>query len=431
MARDAAKAREDHMAQASRAAFPSRGRDWPELERDMAARTAGDADWRGGRTAIFFFMTDQETYEVGKRAYMAHFSENALGAGRAYPGLGVMEAEILDYGLDLLHAPDGGRGVFTTGGTESILLAVKAAREAHRASGKGKPGAPLNLVMPITGHPAFDKAAILMDVEVRRAPLTDDRRVDPAAMRTLIDANTMMMVGSAPCFPHGVIDPIGELSGIALAAGVWLHVDACVGGWVAPFFERIGRGTPAFDFRHPGVRSISADLHKFGFAPKPSSTVFIRNGEDLERSIFRLGAWPSGVYTTATMSGSRPGAAVAAAWAVLNHLGTAGYERAACDLAQMTDDYVAGLSAIEGLTFWAKPDVTILNFGSRDFDIYAVAELMKARGWVPGLTRDPKGLHTMLSMQHAPVREAYLSDLRACIETVRVTDAKSQMAATY
>jgi glutamate/tyrosine decarboxylase-like PLP-dependent enzyme len=250
-------------------------------------------------------------------------------------------------------------------------------------------------------------------------------------MRRLIDANTMLIVASAPCFSHGVIDPIAEVSRIALDAGVWLHVDACVGGWVAPFFERVGRGTAVFDFRLEGVRSISADLHKFGFAPKPASTVFFRDAADLERSIFRLGAWPSGVYTTATMSGSRPGAAVAAAWAVINHLGTRGYETAARNLAKMVDDYVAGISAIEGLVFWAKPDVSILNFGSVDLDIYAIAEQLRGRGWVPGLTRDPRGMHTMLSMQHAAVKDAYLDDLRACVEAVRGSNAKSQMTATY
>ncbi|MBS0333897.1 MAG: aminotransferase class V-fold PLP-dependent enzyme, partial [Proteobacteria bacterium] len=241
------------MASAERAAFPAVGRPWLELQQDMRARTAGDADWRGGRTAIFFFMANQEAYEVGKRAFMEHFSENALGAGRAYPGIATMEAEVIDYGLGLLHAPAGGRGVFTTGGTESILLAVKAAREAHRAKTGAGPRDALNIVMPISGHPAFDKAALLMDVEIRRAPLTADRRVDVEALKGLIDANTMMILGSAPCFPHGVIDPIAELSRVAVEAGVWLHVDACVGGWIAPFFERIGRGTPVFDFRHPGV----------------------------------------------------------------------------------------------------------------------------------------------------------------------------------
>lgn len=419
------------MSNPTRAAFPPGGVAWPGLKAEMDRRTAGDADWKGGRTAIFFFMANEEAYDIGKRAFMEHFSENALGAARAYPGIGSMERDVIDYGLDLLHAPDGGRGVFTTGGTESILLGVKSARDRHRAAGKGHAGKPLNLVMPVSGHPAFDKAAILMDVEVRRAPLRPDRRADVEALKALVDENTFLIVGSAPCFPHGVIDPIGEIAAFALERGVWMHVDACVGGWVAPFFERVGRGTPVFDFRHEGVRSISADLHKFGFAPKPSSTVFFRDGADLERSTFRLGAWPSGMYTTATMSGSRPAGAVAGAWAVLNHLGTSGYERAARDMAEMTDAYVAGIRAIPGLELWAQPDVTIVNFGSNAFDIYAVAERMRSRGWVPGLTSEPRGMHTMLSMQHAPAREAWLADMAASVDEVRATQAKSDLAATY
>ena len=159
------------MSNPTRAAFPPGGVAWPGLKAEMDRRTAGDADWKGGRTAIFFFMANEEAYDIGKRAFMEHFSENALGAARAYPGIGSMERDVIDYGLDLLHAPDGGRGVFTTGGTESILLGVKSARDRHRAAGKGHAGKPLNLVMPVSGHPAFDKAAILMDVEVRRAPL--------------------------------------------------------------------------------------------------------------------------------------------------------------------------------------------------------------------------------------------------------------------
>ncbi len=419
------------MATPNRHPFPRKGREWPDLQAEMLERTGKDADPTSGRTAIFFFMADKETYDIGKRAYMEFFSENALGMARAYPGLGAMEKEVLDYGLDLLSAPEGARGIFTTGGTESIFIACKAARDFHRANRKIKPGALLNMVIPITGHPAFDKAAIVMDIEVRRAPVKADKRVDVAAMGDLIDENTMMMVGSAPCFPHGVIDPIGELSKLALERNVWLHTDACVGGWVAPFFERIGRGTPAFDFRHPGVRSISADLHKFGFAPKPASTVLFRFNDDVERATYRLGYWPSGVYTTATFSGTRPGAAVAASWAVLNHLGIEGYEQAARNMAGVVDEYVKGVSTIEGIEFWARPDVTILNFGSNDFDIYAVADGMRARGWVPGLTTTPRGMHTMLAMHHAPVREQYLTDLSACAAEARKTKAQSESKATY
>jgi glutamate/tyrosine decarboxylase-like PLP-dependent enzyme len=415
----------------ARTAFPQSSRKWPDLLSEMRERTDRDADPLAGQTAIFFFLADEEAYEVGKRAYMEFFSENALGAARAYPGIGQMEREICDYALGLMHAPETGRSIFTTGGTESIFVATRAAREAYRAARSPSPGTPLNIVMPVTGHPAFDKSALVMDLEVRRAPLRDDMRVDVNAMRSLIDERTMMLVGSAPCFPHGVIDPLQEISDVAVETGVWLHADACVGGWVAPFFERIGRGTPVFDFRLPGVRSISADLHKFGFTPKPASTLLFRDAEDIERATYRLGYWPSGVYTTATFSGTRPGAAVAAAWAVINHMGMEGYERAARAQSQMVDRYLEGLLSIEGIRLHAKPDVTILNFGSDQFDIYAVADGMKARGWVPGLTSQPRGMHTMLSMQHEPVRRPYLADLRKCVEDIRKTASTSSATATY
>jgi glutamate/tyrosine decarboxylase-like PLP-dependent enzyme len=419
------------MDSAARSAFPKGGKNWEQLQREMHDRTAGDFDFRGGRTSIYFFYSDQETYEIGKKAFLEHFSENALGGTRAYPGLASMEHDILDYGLDLLSAPKSGKGVFTTGGTESIFLGMKAAREFHRANKPTSANKRPNIVMPLSGHPAFDKSAIVMDLDIRRAPLLDDRRVDVSAMANLIDENTMAMVGSVPCFPHGVIDPITDISELAVRHNIWLHVDACVGGWIAPFFKRVGRKIPDFDFSLPGVRSISADLHKFGFCPKPSSTVFFRDKEDIARSTFKLDGWTSGTYITATFCGTRPGGSVAASWAVLNHLGTSGFENTARRMAAMTDKYVSGIRAIDGLELWAEPDVTILNFGSRQFDIYAVAEMMQKRGWLPGLTREPKGMQTMLSMQHDPAREDYLADLSDCVGIVRESGVQGTIKATY
>ncbi|MGY6537078.1 MAG: pyridoxal phosphate-dependent decarboxylase family protein [Pararhodobacter sp.] len=420
--------------------FPAGGTAWPELESHMRAVSEQDADWRGGRVPLFVFKNDAETYEIGRKAYFAFFSENALGRKRAFHGIGQMEEEVLGYGLDLFGAPEGAAGAFSSGGSESIFMAMKAARDAWRAahagrtsSGAADTGArALNIVMPITAHPAFDKAADAMDLEIRRAPLTADRRGDVAAMAAMTDARTIAIIGSAPCFPHGVIDPIQALSDLAVERGLWLHVDACVGGWMAPFFARIGRGTPAFDFRFPGVRSLSADLHKFGFCPKPASTVFYRDAADLERATFRADAWPSGAFATPTLMGTRPGGAVAAAWAVLNHLGTSGYEEAARRLGAMTDAYVAGLRAIDGITLWATPDLTIINYGSESLDIYAVAKQLQARGWVPGLTRDPKGIHAMLSMLHEPARADYLADLARAVAQVRAEGAgESGLSAQY
>jgi len=409
-----------------RARFPAGGRDWDDLRRDMRARAADDIDWRHGRAPLFVFFNDQETYEIGRKAYFEFFTENALGRKRAFFGLAEMEQEVLDYGLDLLNAPSDAAGAFTSGGSESIFLAMKAARDAWRAR---HPGAgrrqPLNIVMPMTAHPAFDKAADVMDLELRRGELRPDRRADSDSLRPLIDEHTIALVGSAPCFPHGVIDPIDELSALAVAHDVWLHVDACVGGWMAPFFTRIGRSTPDFDFRFAGVRSITADLHKFGYCPKPASTVFYRSAEDLARAMFVADAWPNGRFETATLAGTRPGGAVAGAWAVLNHLGEAGYRRAAERLAAMVDGYVAGIEAIDGLKLWARPDLSLINYGSDEIDIFAVAEAMQNRGWLSALTRAPKGMHAMLSLFHEPVREEFLGQLALAVDDVRASAAGS------
>lgn len=414
----------------TRSPFPDGGRPWEDLSAEMAKRSARDADIVGGRAPAYYFFAEDETYEIGKKAFNAYFSQNALG-NRVFPGLQSMEMDVLDYGLGLFSAPEGAHGVFSSGGSESIFLAMKSARDAHRAKAKVGRETPLNLVVPITVHPAFDKAALAMDIEMRRAPLRPDRRVDVDAMRALIDANTMALVGSAPCFPHGVIDPIEELSRLAIEKGTWLHVDACVGGWMAPFFTRIGRATPHFDFRFPGVRSISADLHKFGFCPKPASTVFFRNKEDAERSAFRADSWPSGAFMTETLVGTRPGGAVAGAWAVLNHMGTRGFESLATNLARMVDAYVAGIKAIPGLEMWAVPDLTIINYGSQELNMQAVAKQMMQKGFLPSLTRAPAGLHAMLAMQHEPVRELYLQSLRESVEAVRAGTATGTVKSVY
>lgn len=416
----------------NRTPYPAGGRSWDDLKQDMTARKSDDVDWRGGRTPLYVFYNDQESYEVGRKAYFEFFSENALGQKRAFKSIQSMERDVLDYGMDLFNAPEGATGAFTTGGSESIFVAMKSARDAYRAKTGAKRGEILNIVLPDSGHPAFDKAAAVMDLDIRRAPLRRDMRVDPAALKSLIDGNTIAIVGSAPCFPHGVVDPIEELSRIAEETGVWLHVDACVGGWLAPFFTRIGRSTPDFDFRFPGVRSLSADLHKFGFCPKAASTVFFRDEEDLTRSRFLHDAWPSGVIDTATLVGTRTGASVASAWAVLNHLGEAGYTDAALRLSEMTDKYVEGICAINGLKMHSEPDLSLINFGSDVFDIYLVAEQMTARGWLAGLTSRPKGMHAMMSMLHEPSRAQFLSDLQDCVTAVRSGGkTKSDLKAVY
>lgn len=259
---------------------------------------------------------------------------------------------------------------------------------------------------------------------MRCAEVNEDGRANIVALGALIDTNTIALVGSAPCFPYGVIDPIEPISNLALETDTWLHVDACVGGWIAPFFTMNGRLTPAFDFRFPGVRSISADLHKFGFCPKPASTVFFRLEADVERATFVADTWPSGRFETSTLVGTRPGGAVAGAWAVLNHLGTSGYREAAARLAEMTDLYVEGVTAL-GFRMIAKPDISIIAFTSDGDDMFAIAKELGAHGWLVGQTRQPPGIHSMMSLHHAPAREAFLNDLKAARDAVRAGNAQS------
>jgi glutamate/tyrosine decarboxylase-like PLP-dependent enzyme len=271
-----------------------------------------------------------------------------------------------------------------------------------------------------------------MDLEIRRAPVGTDLRADVKAMQALIDGDTMMLVGSAPCFPYGVIDPIADIGALAEQHGLWLHVDACVGGYLAPFARSIGRDIPDFDFSVPAVCSISADLHKFGFCPKPASTVFYRDPDKARLHAFDFNAWPNGRFTTPTIVGTRPAGGVAAAWATMQYLGVEGYERVARELMDFIDRYKAGVSAIEGLEVLGRPHLSIVAFGAQEFDIFAVAERLAAKGWLPGLVQRPKAIHRMMSLLHEPSLDEYLADVRACVAAVRAeSGARSLLEATY
>ncbi|MBM3571503.1 MAG: aspartate aminotransferase family protein [Alphaproteobacteria bacterium] len=411
--------------------LPERGRPRQDVFDQMRAMAAGDADWRHGRVPLYVFKAADEVTAVGRDAFFEFFNENALGAKRAFGSLKRMEDEVVAMALDLFHGPAGAVGNMTTGGSESIFMAVRACRDWNRAR-RQQPRHQGNMVLPFSAHPAFNKAAEVMDIEVRRVPLAADLRADPAAMAAAADDNTILLVGSAPCFPHGVIDPIAEIGELAQRLGVWLHVDACVGGYVAPFVRMIGYPIPDFDFAVPGVRSISADLHKFGFCPKPASTVFYRDPEQAKHQAFNIDTWPNGMFSTPTLTGTRPGGAVAAAWATMQYLGVAGYCEIARQLMTMRDAYIAGINDIPDLKVWGQPHVTIVTWGSGELDIFRVAEVMAGKGWVPGLVRKPPGMHQMMSMLHEPSRAAYLADLRAAVGVVRQEPrTQATIKATY
>lgn len=413
----------------SRVTMPEAGRAWEDIHADMTERGAGDAKWRDGKTAVYVFNAGEEVARVQKAAYTAFMSENGLGP-LAFPSLARMEQEVIQMALGLLHGPDGATGAITSGGTDSITMALKTARDHARSTGRVREGG--NIVMPQSGHLAFDKASHMMDIEVRRIPLKTDGslQADVAAMSEACDDRTIMMVGSAPCFPHGIIDPIEALGEAAAALGIWLHVDACVGGYFAPFARMNGVPVPAFDFEVPGVQSMSADLHKYGYAAKGASTVLFRSEELYAHMPFDLKCWSGAPMKTPTLAGTRPGGAIAAAWAIMNYLGVEGYRRLQGTVCETRERVEAGVRSL-GFEVLGEPMLGLTTFRHPDHHSFAIYGEMYRRGWFTSVTREPPSLHLMLSPKHAEVADDYLSDLKASVEAVAAKPDADRVEARY
>ena len=397
-----------------RTPLPQVGATWDELKPRMLGYAEGDVRWRDGKTAVYVFNAGPDVEQVQKEAYALFQSENGLGPV-AFPSLKRMEAEVVGFGLSLLHGPDDAVGTVTSGGTDSITMAMKAARDFARKE-KGLAGL-LNIVLPRSAHPAFDKAAALMEIEVRRTPLRDFL-ADPDAIAAAADAATIMIVGSAPCFPYGLIDPIGALSELALARDLWLHVDACVGGYIAPFARMNGADIPPFDFELPGVRSMSADLHKYGYCAKGASTVFFRSAALQAFMVFDFRDWPGGRMVTPTLAGTRPGGAISAAWAVMNFLGIDGYRAKQALVTGAREQIEAGVTAL-GFRGLGKPQLGITAFDHPQVNSMAIWARLRERGWFTSVTTEPPALHLMLSPFHAEVADIYLADLAWALEAAR------------
>lgn len=394
----------------NKTALPDHGAPWSEIEPRMRAMAAGDVKWRDGRTGLYIFNAGPELEQVQKAGYAMFSSENGLGPA-AFPSLAEMERQIVATGLKLLNAPEGAAGGMTSGGTESIFMAVKTARDHARAKRGATTG--LNVIVPSTAHPAFDKAGMVMDIEIRRIPVRD-LLADVEAMEAAIDANTLMIVGSAPCFPFGLLDPIEALSEVALRKNVWLHVDACVGGYLAPFVRMNGAELAPFDFTVPGVLSISGDLHKYGYASKGASTVFFRSKELHDYMGFDAGPWPLGRMITPTLAGTRPGGAISSAWAVMQYLGVDGYRAKQKLVTDAREKIEAGVKKL-GFRVLGKPQLGIIAFTHDSVNVMNIYVQMYKRGWFTATLLDPPALHLMLSPKHNEVAHEYLADLEAAL----------------
>ncbi len=401
----------------TRTDFPARGRGWQAVAAEMEEGHAGDLPVHNARQFKPAYFAGDDVLEVALKAFEMHAEANVLYSASAYPSLARYEAELVDMVLGILHAPEGAGGSVTSGGTESNMMAVKTARDRARAERPDitRP----EMVVPQTAHPSFTKAAELLGLGITRLDRSVDFQADVEAMERAINENTIMLVASAPPYGYGVIDPVGRIAALAEESGLWLHVDGCLGGMALPFLRELGPSIPEFDFLVPGVTSISADLHKYGYAVKGISTVYFRDAALQRYQHFVYEDRIAGYYETPNIAGTRSGGAISAAWAVMQYLGRDGYLRVAGELLAIKRALIAGIEAIEELEIRGQPHAFHFTFGSGALDILAVDAGMTDRGWSGGLGGEPPSIWLMVNLTHAGIVDDYLRDLAEVVELVK------------
>lgn len=383
------------------------GRSIDAVLAELDERRAREPDVHGARLFGLTYPTGRsEIEELAHAVYERYLYGNALNPFK-FPELAGLEREVIDMVGENLHLPDGGGGCMTSGGTESILMSMLVNRERARARGIERP----QILAPVSAHPAYAKAAHYFDLDIVQIPLDASWRADVDAARELIGARTAVVVASAFTYPHGVMDPVADLAALAAERGAGCHVDACIGGFVLPFLERLGYDVAPWDFRVDGVTEVSADVHKYGYVPKGASVVLHRDDDWFGHQAFIYDTWPSGLYGSAAIAGARPAAPIATAWAVMTHLGADGYTEIVRDLMATTAKVRAAIDGLDGVEIVGDPIGPVLAFSSDTIDLYAVADVMDDRGWNVNRNTDPRALHVMLSPAHGSVAEALVADL--------------------
>ncbi|MFP2906658.1 pyridoxal phosphate-dependent decarboxylase family protein [Pyxidicoccus sp. 3LFB2] len=419
--------------------LPVTGRAREEVLKELQALQAQEESrWREGKVSGAVYNGDEGHIDFLNRVYSLHSQSNPLHAD-LWPSATKFEAEVIAMTASMLgaDAANAGKpaaehicGSMSSGGTESIMLAIKTYRDwAREKKGITRP----EMVAPASAHPAFDKAAHYFGVKMVRVPVGPDYRADVAAMRKALTRNTIVLIGSAPGFPHGVIDPIDQLSELARRKRIGFHTDACLGGFVLPFARKLHYEVPPFDFRLPGVTSISVDTHKFGYAAKGSSVVLYRGTELRSHQYFTATDWPGGIYFSPTFSGSRPGALIATAWASLVSMGEQGYLEATRRILETAVTLKKGIRAIPELYVLGDP-LFVIAFGSDTVDVFKVMERMSERGWSLNGLHKPAAVHLCVTLRHAQpgVAERFLEDLRAAVAQVKQHPGeKGTMAPVY
>lgn len=388
-----------------------------------------NSGWKAGKVSGAVYHGEDHLLKFLDKVYSAYSQSNALHPD-IWPSITKFENEIVSMAASIMNGPAGARGAVTSGGTESILLAMKTYRDYFRESkGITEP----EIILPTSSHAAFLKACDYFCIKPVFVRLDKDFRANVEEVRSAVTKNTVAIVGSAPSFPYGVLDPIEEMSKIALESGIGMHVDACLGGFVIPWAEGLGYQTGRFDFRLPGVTSISMDTHKYGFGPKGTSVILYRNSELFQKQLYANGTWQGGIYFTPTMAGSRPGFPIVAAWAVMLTMGNSGYREAARKILD-TGRYIKQKAGeIEGLKILGNP-LWVIALSSDVVDPYTVSDVMAGKGWMLSGLSNPPAFHIALTMRHTHdgVRDKFIQDLKEAVEKTRTsTSIPSGMAPVY
>ncbi|XP_036067188.1 sphingosine-1-phosphate lyase 1-like isoform X2 [Oryzias melastigma] len=373
-------------------------------------QTLNDVQWEKGRVSGAVYWGDETLTKLLVKVYGDFAWSNPLHPD-IFPGVRKMEAEVVRMSCSLFNGGPDSCGTVTSGGTESILMACKAYREMAYERGVKHP----EILAPVSVHAAFDKAANYFGMKLVHIPLDKTTmKVDVKAMKRAISRNTAMLVCSAPQFPHGVIDPVEEVAKLAVRYNLPLHVDACLGGFLIVFMAKAGYPLAPFDFRVKGVTSISADTHKYGYAPKGSSVILYSEKKYRQYQYFVAPDWQGGIYASPSIAGSRPGGIIAACWATMMHMGENGYVDATKKIISTARKIKTGIRKIKGVFVFGDPEVSVVAIGSDQFDIFRLSNALTSKGWNLNTLQFPSSIHICCTVLHTQpgVAERFVQDVR-------------------
>ena len=404
-------------------ALPRKGLNRDEILRECEEHAKmGDCNWRDGRVSGAVYMYDVEHKEILHDVY-SYFAETNPLHPEVFPGVRKMEAEIVSMCLDMYNGDNGECGVTTSGGTESILMAMKAYREVGYSKGIKFP----EIIMAISAHSAFMKAASYFGMRAVRVKVDKNYSVDIKAMEKAITRNTVVLVVSAPSYPHGIIEPVEEIAKLGLKYNIGVHVDCCLGGFLLPFMKDAGYSIPDFDFTVNGVTSISCDTHKYGYGPKGCSVILYRNSELRANQYFVDTDWSGGIYASPAIAGSRSGVTLACTWAAMIHMGREGYIEKTKEIVKVREEVEKEVRKIPEVMVFGQPKASVLAIGSKTIDIFRVSDHLSKRGWHLNNLQFPAGFHICFTAVHIGknISSEFVEDLKECIEVARGDDSSS------